>query len=94
MPDFTRFPVAAGGLERVAGAGAIDQDALLPNEAARSQKPRIDLGLRGHVDAAEHAADLARHKLAQLGVQIEQRDLDPMTGLDAPSPRPSRKRRR
>jgi len=31
------------------------------------------LGLRGHVDAAEHAADFARYLLAQFGVQIARR---------------------
>src|SRR5262249_58347099 len=76
MPDLAGLAVAAGGLEGAPDAGAIDQDAFLPDQAARAREPRIDLSIRGHVDLAEDAADLARDPLAELGIQIEQRHLD------------------
>ena len=53
-------------------AGAVDQDALLADRGARLRKCSIDLGRRGHVDLAEHAAEFLGELLAQLFVEVEQ----------------------
>ena len=80
MLDLARGLVAAGGLERVAGAGAVDEDALLPDRGARLREARVDVGIASHVDLAEDTADLARERFALVGVQVEDRDLDAVRG--------------
>src|SRR6516165_9969523 len=80
VPDLATLAVAAGGLECVPGAGAVDENALLPDQPACSRKAGIDLRFRGNVNPAEQATDFTCNPLAQLRVQIEQRDLDPMPG--------------
>ncbi len=70
----------AGGLDRVAGACAIDQDAFLPVRGARLFEAGVDRGIVSHVDLAEHPADLARDFLALFGLQVEDGDFRTLGG--------------
>jgi len=78
MPDLAGLAVAAGGLEGAADAGAIDQDPLLPDQPAGPRETGIHFGIGRHIDLAEDAADVTGDPLAKLGIEIEQRDLDPV----------------
>ena len=75
--------VAAGGLDGVAGAGAVDEDALLAVRGARLGEAGVDLLVAGDVDLAEHAADFLGQGLAGGFVQVEDRDLDAVLGQAA-----------
>ena len=68
--------VTARGLHRVAGAGAVHQDAFLAVRRACAGKGRIDLRVGGDIDLAEHAADLPGDGFALLHVEVEDGDLD------------------
>jgi len=76
--DITGVLVAAGGLGRVAGAGAVDQDALLTVGRAGLFKAGVDFGVAGHVDGAEGHAQLFLERGAAIGlaVEVEDGDLD------------------
>ena len=78
VPYLTGLTVAAGGLEGAPDAGAVDQDALLPDRPRAPGKAGLDLLSDGDVDLAEHTADLAGHLLAELGIKVKERDLDAM----------------
>jgi hypothetical protein len=72
--------LAAGRLGGADDAGAVDQDTLLAVGGARLGEAGLDVRVGGHVDLAEDAADLGRHRLAALGVHVEQGDLDALGG--------------
>jgi hypothetical protein len=76
--DLAGVLVAAGGLDRVAGAGAVDQDALLAVGRARLFEAGVDFGVAGDVDGAEGHAQLFLERLAAIGlaVEVEDGDLD------------------
>jgi len=74
MLDLAGFLRPAGGLDGIAGARAVDQDAFLAVGSARLGKACIDAFVAGHVDLAEHPADLGSNRLALVLVQVEQRD--------------------
>src|SRR5450830_323998 len=80
VPDLARGLVAAGGLDGVAGAGTVDQHALLPVGGAGKSEAGIDLLFRGHVHPAEHPTDLARQRFALVGVEVEQGHFDAVAG--------------
>ena len=61
--------------DRVARAGAIDQDALLADGGARLGEAFIDALIVGHVDVAEDAADFLGYGFALFGVHVEDGDL-------------------
>ncbi len=74
------FLVAAGGLDRIAGAGAVDQDPLLADGGAGFGETGIDRGFVGHVDVTENAAEFLGEGFAFFGVEVEQGDLDAVRG--------------
>jgi len=75
--DLPRLAAARGGLGRVAGAGAVDQDAFLPVRRACRYEARVDRFVAGDVDGAEHPADVGGDGFALGRVHVEDRDLDP-----------------
>ena len=89
------FLVATDRLGGIGDTGAIDQDPLLPMRVARLGEGGGDLLVAGHVDLAEHAADLAGNPFSAFGVAVEYRDLGaPTAQARAPSLRPGPTRRR
>src|SRR5690606_7463648 len=70
----------AGGLDRIAGAGAVHEDAFLPDRGARLGEGGIDRGVVGDVAFAEHAAEFGGDRLALFFLQVEDRDLDALRG--------------
>ena len=74
LADLAARLVAADGLEGVAYAGAVDQDAFLAVRRACSREAGIDLVVRADIDLAEDSADLGGDRLALLGVHVEQCD--------------------
>ena len=80
MLDGAGVLVAAGGLDGVAGAGAVDQDTLLADGGAGFGKAGIDGGFVSDVDIAEYAAKLFCERFALLGVEVEQCDLHAVAG--------------
>ena len=81
--DLARGPVAAGGLDGVAGAGAVDQDALLSDGRAALGEAGIDRVFLGHIDQAEHAAQFLGQGFAGGLVQIKQGHLHAVGGQAA-----------
>src|SRR5262249_53587567 len=79
-PDLARLPVAARRLLRIAGARAVDEDALLAVRRARLCKARRDAFVVRHVHFAEHAANLGGDLLALVLLPVEERDLDAALG--------------
>jgi hypothetical protein len=59
---------------------AIDQDALLSDGGASLGEGGVHLVVRGHVHAAEHAAQLGCEGLALLDVQVEKGHLHTVGG--------------
>src|SRR3546814_5677776 len=57
MLDAAVFLAAARGLDRVAGAGAVDEDAFLPMRFARLGEGGVDRCVVGDVAFAEDAAE-------------------------------------
>ncbi len=80
MLDLAGLLVTAGGLDRVAGACAVDENPLLPMDLTSLGKPGIDAFVAGHVDVAEYAANLLRHGSAAFLVHVENGDLHPLIG--------------
>src|SRR3546814_20789290 len=80
MLDAAIFLGPARGLDRIAGAGAVDEDAFLAVRFARLGKGGIDAGVVGNVAFAEHAAEFGGDRLALFFLQIEDRDLDALGG--------------
>ena len=78
--DLTGFLVAAGGLDGVADAGAIHQDALLADGLARRGESCVDAGFVGHVALGEHAAEFLGKGFTLFGIQVEDADLDAFSG--------------
>ena len=78
MLDFARIAIATGGLDGIARASAIDQDAFLAMCLTRLGKGRIDAGFIGHIAFAENAADFLGDLLALFLLQVENRDLGPL----------------
>src|SRR5688500_17048913 len=76
MLDLFRRLVARRGLECVAGAGAVHQDAFLPERGARLGEACIDFRIRRHVHFAKDAAESTRQRFTLLGVEIEDRNFD------------------
>ena len=83
VPDLARGLVAAGRLDGIARARAVDQDALLPVGRAGLGKARVHAGLVGHVHAAEQAACLVRQRLPGRLVEVEQGDAHAFCGQAA-----------
>src|SRR5579862_195739 len=73
--QLARLLVARRGLDGIAGAGAVDEDALLAVGRARLLERGDDAVFLGDVGLAEHAADLRRDRLALRLVHVEERDL-------------------
>ncbi len=71
---------AARGLDRVAGARAVDEDALLPVRFARLGEGGVDRRVVGDVALAEDAAEFGRDREALFFLQVEDRDLDALGG--------------
>ena len=80
MLGLARGLVAACSLGGVAGAGAVDQDALLAVGGAGLFEAGVHIRVGGDVDLAEDAADFACDLLALLFVHVEQSDLHPLRG--------------
>src|SRR3546814_8590611 len=76
MLDAAVFLRPARGLDRIAGAGAVDEDAFLPDRGARLGEGGIDARVVGDVAFAEDAADFLGDRLALFFLQVEDRDLD------------------
>src|SRR3546814_9026721 len=83
MPDAAFFLAAARGLDRIAGAGAVDQDAFLTMRLARLGEGRVDRSVVGDVAFTENAGDLVRDGDALFLLQVEDRDLDALGGQRA-----------
>ena len=75
--------VAAGGLGGVAGAGAVDEDALLAVRGAGLFEGGVDVGVGGDVAFAEHAAHFFRDLFALRLIHVENGDLDSVRGEGA-----------
>jgi hypothetical protein len=80
VADFAGFLVAAGRLDGVAGAGAVDQDALLADCGAGFFERGIDAGVVGDVTLAEHAAQFLGEGFAFFRVEVEQGNLHAIAG--------------
>src|SRR3546814_4786372 len=80
MPDAAVFLAAARGLDRIAGAGAVDQDAFLTMRLARLGEGRVDRSVVGDGAFTENAGDLGRDGDALFLLQVEDRDLDALGG--------------
>src|SRR3546814_18756773 len=83
----------ARGLDRIAGAGAVDEDAFLAVRFARLGQGGIDAGVVGNVAFAEHAAEFGGDRLALFFLQIEDPGLaalggEPPAGRGAGAPGP------
>src|SRR3546814_12079509 len=76
MLDAAVFLRPARGLDRIAGAGAVDEDAFLPDRGARLGEGGIDARVVGDVAFAEDAAAFLGDRLALFFLQVEDRDLD------------------
>ena len=76
MLDLFRRLVARRGLDGVAGAGAVDQDAFLPVRGARLGEARIDLRIDVTSTLQKTPPSSLGERFALLGVEIEDRDLD------------------
>src|SRR3546814_14553091 len=86
MPDAAVFLAAARGLDRIAGAGAVDQDAFLTMRLARLGEGRVDRSVVGDVAFTENAGDLVRDGDALFLLQVEDRDLAALGGHRARGP--------
>ena len=75
MLDAAVFLGSAGGLHRIAGAGAADQHRFLTVGGTRLGEAGIDRLVRRDIDLTEDAADLVGEGLALFGLQVEDRDL-------------------
>src|SRR3546814_21172329 len=84
MPDAAVFLAAARGLDRIAGAGVVDQAAFLTMRLARLGEGRVARSVVGDVAFPENAGDLVRAGAALFLPQVEDRGLDPPGG---PRPR-------
>jgi len=67
--------VATRRLDRIAGAGAVHEDALLAIDRPRRREACVDAGVVGNVDAAERHPELRREPQARLFVEIEDGNL-------------------
>ena len=76
MLDAAVFLAAARGLDRVAGAGAVDEDAFLTDRFARFGEGGVDRCVVGDIAFAEHAAEFGGERGALFFLQVEDRDLD------------------
>ena len=85
MLNLARSFVAAGGFDRVADPGAIDQDAFLAVGFARFGKTGVDVFVAGYVDLAKDAADFSSNRFAFLFIHIEDRDFRALRGQRANS---------
>ena len=82
--DLAGLSVAAGGLEGVAGAGAVDQDALLAVGGARLGEGGVDVLFGGDVAQAERPRRSRLGDRLALGVvHVEDGDLDALSGQGA-----------
>jgi hypothetical protein len=82
--------VAAGGLEGVAGAGAVHQDPLLAVGRRGLVEGRVDSSSEGDVALAEDAAHFLGNGFALGSVHVEDGDLDAWaaSARTVASPRP------
>lgn len=80
VPNRSGFLVAGGGFRRIADAGAINEDALLAECFSRLGEAAVHAFVGGDVHRAKYAAKFGRQCLAALGIEIEQRDSEPLRG--------------
>ncbi len=80
MLDLAGLLVAASGLDRTAGTGAIDENALLAMRFASFGKSGIDRCVISDIHFAEDAANIGSDRFAFFFLKVENRDFGAFGG--------------
>src|SRR3546814_17080328 len=83
MLDAAVFLRAARGLDRVAGARAVDEDAFLAVRFACFREGGVDRCVVGDVALANDADEFGRDREALFFLQVEDRDVDALPRVSA-----------